>query len=87
MRKTGVIESRKIVNVFAHPPKPIYYVVTRSVVAGLDAIGTTVDHPFWVLGHGWMPANALRVGDVLVTSEGFPVVVERVEKTRNEWEV
>ena len=34
-------------------------------------IGTTAEHPFWVVGKGWLPAAELRIGDVLVSHDGW----------------
>ena len=42
-------------------------------------IGTTHEHPWWVVGRGWVTANALAAGDVFLTSEHAEVVLERIE--------
>lgn len=41
-------------------------------------IGTTGEHPFWVEGKGWVEARELRIGDLLVSADGRPLVVEGV---------
>jgi hypothetical protein len=41
-------------------------------------IRTTAEHPFWVLGRGWIPAAMLDVGDQLTTRDGRLVPVEGV---------
>jgi hypothetical protein len=41
-------------------------------------IKTTAEHPFFVLGRGWVPAGELRQGDLLVSHEGIEVPVEAI---------
>jgi RHS repeat-associated protein len=54
--------------------------VVRLRVAGRD-IHTTAEHPFFVVGHGWRPANELRPGDRLSSHDGRTVEVESVAET------
>jgi hypothetical protein len=49
-------------------------------VAG-RVIRTTAEHPFWVVGKDWLPANRLAPGDLLLTPEGEQVAVEQVAQT------
>ncbi len=44
-----------------------------------QTIRTTDEHPFYVLGRGWIPVKLLEVGNLLVTDEGTLVRVEGVE--------
>ncbi|HXG10157.1 MAG TPA: polymorphic toxin-type HINT domain-containing protein [Gemmataceae bacterium] len=44
-------------------------------------IGTTAEHPFWVLGRGWTPAGALRIGHRLLGHDGQVVPVVAIEDT------
>ncbi len=41
-------------------------------------IGTTAEHPFYVVGKGWKPAGELQYGDVLSSHNASPGVVESV---------
>ena len=41
-------------------------------------IGTTAEHPFYVLDKGWMPAIELRIGDLLQSSDGKYLPVEGI---------
>lgn len=43
-------------------------------------IGTTAEHPFWVVGKGWTPAGDLAVGDVFVGHDGRPSTLEAREE-------
>lgn len=38
----------------------------------------TAEHPFWVIGRGWTPAQRIRVGDRLLNPSGADHVVRRV---------
>ena len=44
-----------------------------------QVIETTHEHPWWVVGKGWVTANALTAGDVFVTSDHAEVTLESVE--------
>lgn len=46
------------------------------------SIGTTAEHPFWVLGKGWTPARFLACGDGLASHDGEWVTVEDVRETQ-----
>jgi hypothetical protein len=46
-------------------------------VAG-QRLKTTAEHPFYVVGQGWVPAGMLRIGDRLLTQDGRAVPVEGV---------
>jgi hypothetical protein len=52
-------------------------------VAG-RTIRTTGEHPFFVLGRGWTPANELMVGDRLRSHNALAVVVDRVSALDDE---
>ena len=44
---------------------------------GGRVIQTTAEHPFYVVGRGWVPAGHLQPGDWLVSHEGLVMPVER----------
>jgi hypothetical protein len=48
---------------------------------GGQVIETTAEHPFYVQGRAWLPAGALKRGDLLRTREGAWVAVEGVADT------
>ncbi len=52
-----------------------------NVHAGGQVIGTTAEHPFWVVGRGWTAALELQSGDLLLGHDGQTVVVEEVFDT------
>jgi len=43
------------------------------------ALRCTPEHPFWVLGEGWVPAGQLRPGDLLLGADGAPQRILTVE--------
>lgn len=45
------------------------------------SIETTAEHPFWVVGKGWVNAGRVTAGDQLVTHDGHVVEVSSVDKT------
>ena len=49
------------------------------LTAGKEILHTTVDHPFYVKGKGFLPAAELTVGDILLDSHGEELPVENVE--------
>jgi hypothetical protein len=64
--------------------------VRQSLVLNLHVrgqrIGTTAEHPFFVLGAGWTPAHSLRIGDVLLSHDGQHIAVDGVaDSGRNLW--
>jgi hypothetical protein len=66
---------RRVSRLFRHPGKA----TLRVLVSGdtQHTIEATTEHPFWVLGKGWTPANRLKPGDRLkpiVDSDNMIVV-------------
>ena len=45
---------------------------------------TTVEHPFWADGHGWVDAGDLKSGDILVTPDGVATVDRKLVEQRAE---
>ena len=43
-----------------------------------ETIETTADHPFYLRGKGWNPANTLKVGQALVLRNGTVVVIKEI---------
>lgn len=48
---------------------------------GGQVIGTTSEHPFFVINKGWTPAGALKPGDQIASHDGQDGVVEEVFDT------
>ncbi len=48
---------------------------------GSASIRTTNEHPFWVEGRGWTPANLLVEGDRFRSHDGTAVVLTGIERS------
>lgn len=70
---TGELAFKVVVAATVRPPSP-----TRKIIAGEEAIGTTLGHRFWNEGHGWQMAKHLETGANLKTLRG-PVAIESIE--------
>ena len=75
----GAVELKVVEEVFER-----YASVMRVKLAGGVEFGTTHEHPFWVVGKGWVVARELAAGDKLVGRDGGEVAVEGVSET-GEW--
>ena len=53
---------------------------TVELQIGEETVVTTMEHPFWVEGNGWVPSGALKVGDALRTLDGKVQHVTEVRK-------
>nr|WP_303652681.1 polymorphic toxin-type HINT domain-containing protein [Paludisphaera mucosa] len=54
------------------------YLPLLELRIGSASIKTTAEHPFWVEGRGWTPANMLLEGDRLRTHDGSTVILSGV---------
>ncbi|CAH1223239.1 hypothetical protein PAECIP111893_04938 [Paenibacillus plantiphilus] len=52
---------------------------TYNITVGEEVITTTDEHPFWIVGKGWVEAQHLVVGDVLTTSDGKELAIEKID--------
>lgn len=53
------------------------------IFIGEEEIITTVDHPFWVKGKGFVPATCLVIGSELINDKGDIVYVENIFREKN----
>jgi hypothetical protein len=66
---TGPLELKEVEEVFVWQA-PIWTVQLPGQI-----LRTTVEHPFYVQGRGWLPTEMLAVGDLLLTRSGVLVPV------------
>ncbi len=59
------LEGRPVNNVLVHQNEE----VVRLVLAG-EALDTTMIHPFYVLGHGWLQVKGMAPGDIVIGADG-----------------
>jgi RHS repeat-associated protein len=52
---------------------------TYNLTVGGQVITTTDEHPFWVVGEGWVEAKDLQAGDIFETSEEEHLTLEKIE--------
>ena len=67
-------EYKKVSETFAHKEDVIIH-----VQIGNEDIQTTFNHPFYVVGKGFVRAGKLEVGDEILTSEGQKISIEKIE--------
>ncbi|WP_284620695.1 polymorphic toxin-type HINT domain-containing protein [Aquabacterium humicola] len=72
----GNVEARRVIRLFRNTNLHILEVAVRGPDGKLETISATTEHPFWVVGRSWTPANRLVRGDVLTSldSGGLHVV-------------
>jgi len=71
----GPLEVKRVEEVFVRTGR-IWH-----LTAGGQLIRTTPEHPFWVVGKGWVETSRLQIGDVLGSHNGKSVAVEALEDT------
>jgi intein/homing endonuclease len=52
---------------------------TYNITVGGEVITTTDEHPFWIVGKSWVKSKDLEVADVLTTSDGKELTIEKIE--------
>ncbi|RKZ85667.1 MAG: hypothetical protein DRR19_16030 [Candidatus Parabeggiatoa sp. nov. 1] len=55
-----------------------YQIISITLDSG-ESIEATAEHPFYIKGKGWNPANSLKVGQALQLHNGTTVVVKEVD--------
>ncbi|WP_246062974.1 polymorphic toxin-type HINT domain-containing protein [Paenibacillus ehimensis] len=73
--ETGEVAYKEVVGLFQKQADEIYY-----VRIGDEIIEVTGEHPFWLDGKGWTLVKDLKVGDLLVSSNGTKLAIDRIEK-------
>ena len=68
------MELKEVVTVFVHECDEILHLHTSN-----DDIDTTTNHPFYVIGKGWVAAGDLNEGDELCLESGNTAVVTGTE--------
>jgi hypothetical protein len=52
---------------------------TYNITVNNQVITTTDEHPFWIIGKGWVEARKLKIGDKLVTSDNSELIINKIE--------
>ncbi|GFN32160.1 hypothetical protein PCURB6_24200 [Paenibacillus curdlanolyticus] len=77
--ETGEVAYKEVVGLFQKQADEIYY-----VHLGDEIIEVTGEHPFWLDGKGWTLVKDLKVGDLLVSSDGSKLAIDKIEKEPRE---
>ncbi len=80
--ETGEVAYKEVVGLFQKQADEIYY-----VHIGDEIIEVTGEHPFWLDGKGWTFVKDLKVGDLLVSSIGTNLAIDKIEKEPREAKV
>lgn len=80
-RAEGSMELRlqPVLKLFRTPNQEVLRVRLLSQTGEVEAIGVTTEHPFWVIGEGWVGAGHLRADDELLSASGQTLWVEDVQ--------
>ncbi|RJE91288.1 hypothetical protein D3P07_04335 [Paenibacillus sp. 1011MAR3C5] len=77
--ETGEVAYKEVVGLFQKQADEIY-----NVHVGDEVIEATAEHPFWLDGKGWTEVKDLKVGDLLVSSDGSKLEIDKIEKEPRE---
>ncbi|WP_311295133.1 polymorphic toxin-type HINT domain-containing protein [Paenibacillus sp. MER TA 81-3] len=72
--ETGDVAYKEVTATFNHETDEIY-----KIHVGDQTIESTFNHPFWVDGKGWTFVKDLKVGDLLVQSDGHTLKINSIE--------
>jgi len=78
--ETGITRAKRVVRAFRRTAYGLR--VLRVRAAGDDAVQelkTTDEHPFWVVGQGWVNAGDLKIGQQVLQADGDPATVVSTE--------
>ncbi len=68
----GPVVAKRVVNLFQN------YSPLLELHVGGRVIRTTAEHPFWVVGKGWVPTQKVEIGDRLLGANGEPTAAELI---------
>lgn len=77
--ETGEVAYKEVVGLFQKQADEIYKVHISD-----EVIEATAEHPFWLDGKGWTEVKDLKVGDLLVSSDGTTLAIDKIEKEPRE---
>ncbi|MCY9765424.1 HINT domain-containing protein, partial [Paenibacillus alvei] len=80
--ETNEVAYKEITATFNHEADEIY-----QIHVGDQVIESTYNHPFWVEGKGWTYVKDLRVGDLLVQSDGNTLKADSIKLERRQAKV
>jgi hypothetical protein len=75
-RPDGIITDGRVIRAFQNDPQPLWRLNFSSF-----EISATKEHPFYVKGKGWVPAEKLNIGDVCRSASDTEIILvaKRIE--------
>lgn len=73
---TGTKAYKTVLELFKHRADSLV-----SIRAAGETISVTNEHPFWVVGEGWVEAENLQAGQKLITHDGRLLTIDDVSST------
>ncbi|MWC27059.1 hypothetical protein GON22_02950 [Paenibacillus sp. MMS18-CY102] len=70
---TGELDYKEVTATFKHDTNEIY-----KIQVGSQTIEATYNHPFWIEGIGWTFVKDIKIGDLLVQSNGNTLKVDNI---------
>jgi len=67
---TQVVEIRSVLQLFRNSDQLVLFVEITTEDGKSEKIGATLQHPFWVVDRGWVTADQLAPGDLLIEENG-----------------
>jgi len=82
---SGITELKPVTELFATQAKPLYALTTQAADGKLETVEVTDNHPYWVIGTGWVDSGLLKPGMRIEAFDRGALVVESlVAKNVNE---
>ncbi|NTU18777.1 hypothetical protein HPY28_00390 [Brevibacillus sp. HB1.2] len=77
--ETGEVAYKEVVGLFQKQADEIY-----KIYIGDEIIEATAEHPIWLNGKGWTLVKDLKVNDLLVSSDGNTLAIDKIENEKRE---
>jgi RHS repeat-associated protein len=68
--ETGAVDYKRVTRKFVTPDQSVIELSLEDEEGGIETIGATAEHPFWVKARGWIGTGELLPGDEVFTSTG-----------------
>ena len=81
---SGLSDWKPVISLFTNIPKPIFSIELETKDGTIQIIESTDDHPFFVVGKGWIETDELQTGYQIETKDGENVTVVKVGLTGRE---
>lgn len=76
---TGLVRAQPIITTHHHFNKGVMNLTVADQIGRSEVLTATPNHPFWVIGQGWVEAGQLRASDGLLSATGEQLTVQDTE--------